>query len=200
MTEQKSIDMQSAVQTRRRSNKSHQAILQAALDLLEEHGYRAMTIEAIAARAGVGKQTIYRWWPSKAAVVLEAFTSNAATQIPQPATGSLRSDLEEFFGASLHSLTEKTAPILRSLMSESLVDAEFAAQFQRIFIQARRNSLAELLKRAVQRGELSSNVDIDFLLDLVYGAIWYRILIQYAALDETFMHQMVDMITRYSIS
>jgi AcrR family transcriptional regulator len=198
MNEQKSTDGQNAIQTRRRSDKSHKAILQAALDLLEEYGYRAMTIEAIAARAGVGKQTIYRWLPSKAAVVLEAFTANAATQIPQPDTCSLRSDLQEFFAASLQAGRERaTGPILRSLMAESLLDPEFAVQFQRIFIQARRDSLAELLKRGLQRGELAPDTDISFLLDLVYGAIWYRVLIQHAVLDEKFMQQMLDMIMRY---
>src|SRR3954471_7262811 len=114
MTEQKVIDQSNATQGRRRSNKSHKAILQAALDLLEQDGYRALTIEAIAARAGVGKQTIYRWWPSKAAVVLEAFTVNAATQIPQPNTGSLQQDLQKFFAATLHAGGERTALVLRS--------------------------------------------------------------------------------------
>jgi len=198
MTEQKSIDTHAVTQGRRRSDKSHKAILQAALDLLEQEGYRAMTIEAIAARAGVGKQTIYRWWPSKAAVVLEAFTSNTAFQIPLPATGSLHADLEQFLAASLHSLTERTEPILRSLMSEALVDTEFGAQFRHIFIQARRDALGELLKRAVQRDELASDTDINFLLDLVYGAIWYRVLIQHATIDEAFARQLIDMIMRYS--
>jgi AcrR family transcriptional regulator len=199
MTEQKTSDMHTVTPGRRRSDKSHKAILQAALDLLENEGYRTLTIEAIAARAGVGKQTIYRWWPSKAAVVLEAFTQNTAFQIPQPETGSLRTDLEQFLGASLHTLTEKTAPILRSLMSEALVDAEFGAQFRHIFIQSRRNALGELLTKAMQRGELASDTDINLLLDLVYGAIWYRILIQHAALDEAFVRQLIELILRYSI-
>ncbi|GHO94217.1 TetR family transcriptional regulator [Reticulibacter mediterranei] len=196
MTEQKFVDRNSA--GRRRNDKSHKAILQAALDLLEQDGYRALTIEAIAAQAGVGKQTIYRWWPSKAAVVLEAFTANAATQIPQPDTGSLRQDLQEFFAATLHAGGERTALVLRSLMAEALLDPEFAEQFLHIFIYARRNALGELLTRGVQRGQLAADVDINFLLDLVYGAIWYRVLVQHAALDEVLMEQLVDMLRRYN--
>jgi AcrR family transcriptional regulator len=197
MTEQKFIDQSNATQGRRRSNKSHKAILQAALDLLEQDGYRALTIEAIAARAGVGKQTIYRWWPSKAAVVLEAFTVNAATQIPQPNTGSLQQDLQKFFAATLHAGGERTALVLRSLMAEALLDPEFADQFKHIFIYARRNALGELLTRGVQSGQLAADVDINFLLDLVYGAIWYRVLVQHAALDEVLMDKLVDMLMRY---
>jgi AcrR family transcriptional regulator len=196
MTEQRSIDKNSP--GRRRNDKSHKAILQAALELLEQDGYRALTIEAIAARAGVGKQTIYRWWPSKAAVVLEAFTANAAMQIPQPDTGSLRQDLQEFFASTLHAGGERTALVLRSLMAESLLDPEFAGQFKHIFIYARRNALGEVLTRGVQCGQLAADVDINFLLDLVYGVIWYRVLVQHAALDEESMEQMVDMIMRYS--
>src|SRR5581483_2114328 len=130
-----------------------------------------------------------------AAVVLEAFTVNTAARIPLPDTGSLRSDLQEFLDASLQAgRARATEPILRSLMAESLLDPAFAVQFHRIFIQARRDSLAELLKRGQQRGELASDADIPFLLDLVYGAIWYRILVQHAILDETFMRHVLDMI------
>src|SRR5579859_2496133 len=84
---------QSAVLGRRRSENSHRAILQATMEVLEETGYRAMTIEAIAERAGVGKKTIYRWWPSKAAVALEALTSHTEVQERFSDTGSLEGDL-----------------------------------------------------------------------------------------------------------
>ena len=198
MTEQGIGTSQEGAQGRRRSDKSHKAILHAALALLEQEGYRALTIEAIAARAGVGKQTIYRWWPSKAAIVLEAFTLNTSFQIPQPTTGSLDSDLEQFLTASRHAYTEKTGQILRSLMSEALLDAEFAAQFYRTFIQSRRDALTGLLTAAVQRHELPPDTNINFLLDLVYGAIWYRVLLQHADMNtEEFMLRLQDMILRY---
>src|SRR5690348_16839216 len=90
-------EQESSTPGRRRSNQAHQAILQATFEVLEQVGYRAMTIEGIAARAGVGKKTIYRWWPSKAAVALETVTTYSNEQEQFPDTGSLGGDLLAYF-------------------------------------------------------------------------------------------------------
>lgn len=181
---------------RRRSDQSHRAILQATKEVLEQVGYRAMTIEAIAARAGVGKKTIYRWWPSKAAVVLEALTSQAEAQAPFSDTGSLEGDLLAYFDLSFSGLQGKSATVLSGLAAEAQLDPDFAREFQRTFIVPRRQELVALLQRGLQRGELASDTNLEVLADLIYGAKWYRFLLYPAPLDEAFAREIVKLILR----
>ncbi len=145
---------------RRRSDRVHQAILQATVDVLAQAGYRALTIEAIAARAGVGKKTIYRWWPSKAALALEALTAHANVHVPFRDTGSLSGDLLAYFERSFPALQGESGTLLRGLAAEAQLDANFAQDFQRLFIVPRREALVALLQRGVQRGELAAATDL----------------------------------------
>jgi AcrR family transcriptional regulator len=181
---------------RRRSKKSHEAILNAALTLLSEKGYGAVTIEGIAARAGVGKQTIYRWWPSKAAVILEAFTACAENRVMPPNCGDLHTDLANFLGTVFDTLTRETGPILRALMSEALLDAEFAAALRDIFISRRRQVLLDILQRGVERGEIRTQMDLELMLDMIYGPMWYRLLNQHGPLDHAFADQLTRAIVK----
>jgi AcrR family transcriptional regulator len=195
MTEQET-KQESFAPGRRRSDQSHQAILQASREVLEEVGYRALTIEAIAARAGVGKKTIYRWWPSKAAVVLEALTMHAEVQVPFTDTGSLQGDLLTYFKLSFSGLQGKSATALSGLAAEAQLDPEFAQEFQRVFIVPRKQELVEFLQRGLQRGELAPDTNLEVLADLIYGAKWYRFLLYPAPLDETFAREIVKLIHR----
>lgn len=181
---------------RRRSDRAHRAILQATGEVLSEVGYRAMTIEAIAARAGVGKKTIYRWWPSKAALALEALTTYTEAHAPFPDTGSLREDLLAYFEQTFAGLRGKAATVLSGLAAEAQLDPAFAREFQRVFIVPRKQGLVALLQRGVQRGELAPETKLDVLADLMYGAKWYRFLLYPAPLDEAFARDMVELILR----
>jgi AcrR family transcriptional regulator len=181
---------------RPRSDLAHQAILQATLEILEQEGYRAMTIEAIAARAGVGKKTIYRWWPSKAAVALEAMTAYTEVHVPFSDTGSLEGDLLAYFELSFAGLQGKSGTVLSGLAAEAQLDPEFAREFQRTFIVPRKEELVILLQRGVQRGELAPDTNLDVLADLIYGAKWYRFLLYPAPLDDAFAREIVRLILR----
>jgi AcrR family transcriptional regulator len=181
---------------RRRSKKSHEAILKAALTLLNERGYGAVTIEGIAARAGVGKQTIYRWWPSKAAVILEAFTACAESRVMPPNHGNLHTDLANFLETVFETLTRETGPILRALMSEALLDSEFAGALREIFIARRRQVLLEILQRGVARGEVRAQMDFELIIDMIYGPMWYRLLNQHGPLDKAFADQLTNAIVK----
>ncbi len=119
---------------KRRSDRSHRAILQSALAILSEQGYGGLTIEGVAARAKVGKQTIYRWWPSKAAVVLEALTADTQERIPVPDTGSVRGDLQTLLGSSFRELVKWSGPIVRGLMAEAQLDPDFGRAFREDFV------------------------------------------------------------------
>lgn len=181
---------------RPRSNQAHQAILQATFEILEREDYRSVTIEGIAARAGVGKKTIYRWWPSKAAVALETLVTYVDMYVPFQDTGSLESDLLTHLKMAFPGLQSKTGTLLRGLVAESLLDEEFARKFQRTFIVPRREGLVTVLKRGVERGELPEDINVDVLADQIYGAKWYRFLLNPAPLDEAFAREIVTQVMR----
>jgi AcrR family transcriptional regulator len=190
------VEQESTAQGRRRSNQAHQAILQATREALSQVGYRDMTIEAIAATAGVGKKTIYRWWPSKAAVALEALTTSAEAHEPFPDTGSLEGDLLTYFEQAFAGLQGKTGTVLSGLAAEAQLDPEFARVFQQAFIVPMKASLVALLQRGLQRGELAPDTNLNVLADLMYGAKWYRFLLYPAPLDEAFAREIVKLILR----
>jgi AcrR family transcriptional regulator len=187
-------EQRTATPARRRSDRAHQAILQATVAVLGEVGYRALTIEAIAARAGVGKKTIYRWWPSKAAVALEALTAYANVEVPFLDTGSLKGDLLVYLERSFHILQGTSEELVRGLAAEAQVDPAFRQELQRVFVVPRRESLVAVLQRGVQRGELPAESNLDVLADMIYGAKWYRFLLYPAPLDREFAEGLVQVI------
>ncbi|MGI5125769.1 TetR/AcrR family transcriptional regulator [Pseudonocardia sp. CA-107938] len=176
---------------RRRSEETRHAILAAALDELTERGYAGLTIEGIAARAGSGKQTIYRWWPSLADVVLDAMLERAADLIPDPATGTLAGDLREFVTATFRQGPPQRE-ILSGLMAQAVLDPDFAAAFRERFITARRTALRAVLDRAA----LDPDVDPELLVDVVFGVLWYRLLVGHAPLDDAEGEALAELVVR----
>jgi AcrR family transcriptional regulator len=162
---------------RKRSEQSRLSILTATLELVAEAGYGGLTVEGIAARSGVGKQTIYRWWPSKADVLLDALAMNADLRIPIPDEGSFRADLAHFLGSTFE-LGQKSqvADTLRALMAQAQIDPEFGKRFREDFLFRRRDALGEVVDRARERGELPPGVNPGTMIDVVFGTLWYRLL------------------------
>jgi AcrR family transcriptional regulator len=179
---------------RPRSETARHAILAAAVGELKERGYGALTVEGIAARAGVGKQTIYRWWPSKADVVLDAMLDLSATKIVVPDEGSLSADLMGFLGETFRQRGQR--PILVGLMAQALLDPVFATAFRDRFLFGRRAVLREILERAATRGEIAPELDRELLIDVVYGVLWYRLLLDHAPLDEEAGRQLANLMVR----
>ncbi|MDF0529064.1 TetR/AcrR family transcriptional regulator [Tsukamurella sp. 8F] len=162
---------------RKRSEQTRLAILAAAYELTRDVGYQALTIEGIAARAGSGKQTVYRWWPSKVDVLLEALTLEADLTVSVADHGSLRADIEAFLRDSAELLVRPgVAEVLRSLMSEAQQDPDFRLRFQEGFLCKRRAAFESLTTRAAERGDWPTHLDGAFAADLVFGLIWYRVL------------------------
>jgi AcrR family transcriptional regulator len=182
---------------RKRSERSRQAILAASLELLAERGYAALTIEGIAARAGAGKQTLYRWWPSKAAIVLEAINARAALLAPVPGTGSarerLRSFLRETFAGSERA--PETVTVLRGLMAAAQLDPEFGSQFDAEFLARRRTLLAELLRELLAEERRTAIVEEALLVDAVFGTLWYGLLRPDGRLGERVADDMLAVLT-----
>jgi AcrR family transcriptional regulator len=178
---------------RKRSQASRQAILAATLELVGELGYGGLTIERIAARSGAGKQTIYRWWPSKADVLLDALATKADLHVPVPNEGSYAADLRAFLAASF-ALGRKRpiVVVLRALMAEAQVDPEFGERFRTAFLQRRRDALAVILDRAQARGDLRPGISPGTVCDIVFGTLWYRLLATRQPLDKRLIEELVS--------
>jgi len=178
----------------RRSARAHAAILTATTDLLAEAGYGALTIEGVAARAGVGKATIYRWWPTKAALVIEA-VSLALPMPTQTDTGDLRHDLLIAVRRVVHTFARTpTGAVIPALAADVMSDPQLAEQFRNQLIRPRRSAVVEVLRRAAARGELPPDVDIDVLLDVYAGAVFYRVLISGEPVTDLLAEQLVDLL------
>lgn len=168
---------------RRRNEAAREAILDNTFELLRRDGTEGLTIDAIAAAAGVGKQTIYRWWPSKGAVVAAAMARYARAIVPIRDSGSFTADLAAFIRDSFAGLEDPgTLRVLRQLAAAAQQD-EHVSQVLQDFTAQRRAALRSLLARARDRGELSRSADLDILVDMAYGVLWYRALISHAPLD-----------------
>ncbi|MFI2203025.1 TetR/AcrR family transcriptional regulator [Streptomyces sp. NPDC020192] len=168
---------------RRRNEAARRAILDAALELLADADGAPVSVETIARAAGVGKQTLYRWWPSKGAVLLDALTDRAAQDMPTPDTGSLREDLRALAAATYEAAQRRpTGSALRTLVRETARDAHLA-ELMRTYTRARRDEVRAVLERGRERGELDADRDVDLLVDQFYGFFWYRFLLGHAPLD-----------------
>lgn len=179
---------------RRRNEATHRAILDAALRLLAESAGAPVTIDAIARAAGVGKQTVYRWWPSKGAVLLEALTDRSALEVPQPDSGSLRTDLRAIISSTFTGAQHSsTASALRTLVREAAQDPHLA-ELLRTFTAQRRASVREVLERGQQRGELPADADLDLMIDQFYGVFWYRFILGHGPLDRETAERLADSI------
>jgi AcrR family transcriptional regulator len=180
---------------RRRNEAAQEAILDATFRLLSNPG-EAVTIDAIAAEAGVGRQTIYRWWPSKGAVVADALARHAQVVVPERDTGSLAKDLAAFLIDSFAGLRQEGyADRLRQIVTEAQRDEHVAAVLTD-FTAVRRAALRALLERGQAAGELPVDTDLDMLVDMAYGVLYYRLLIGHAPLDEKAARSLAAELTR----
>ena len=168
--------------SRPRSAESHAAILQAALELVVEDGLRGTTIEGIAARAGVGKATIYRRWNTKEELFMEALRT-IAFALPDPDTGSMRGDVEAIIAFNLEHATRNAALLMPRLMVEAADDPDLFAVMQQVLVEPRREVLRTILRRAVERGEMREDIDPEVAIDLLIGPFIYAVLVTGADLQ-----------------
>ena len=158
----------------RRDENARRAVLHAADDLLVERGFGGVTIEGIAARAGVAKQTIYRWWPSKVDVLLDTLIADA---VAVPDTGSAVDCTRRYLRSLARFLTKEPAgKVLLALIGEAQHDPEMARTFHQRYIDPQRQRERDMLKHGINSGELSAELDIAATLDALYGPILYRAL------------------------
>jgi AcrR family transcriptional regulator len=180
---------------RPRSDQSQQAILDATRELLEERGFVDLTIEEVARRAGAGKSTIYRRWPTKGTLVFEAFALEFLARQPLPDTGNLRDDLLSALRLWIRAVKGTvTGRTLVGLIAEVQRDAELAEIWKEKFITPVRTQHQLLINRAVDRGEIAPTTNVDVVVDLLFGPAYHRLLQSHLALSDDFARAVVDTI------
>jgi AcrR family transcriptional regulator len=161
-----------------RSERARQAVLEAVDDLLVERGFAGVTIEGIAARAGVAKQTIYRWWSSKVDILMDAFIDDMAQHLTPPDHGDLGLDLRTHLSRTADFLTGADAgAVFRALVGQAQHDPEMATRLRDDYLSQQRARDRLPLLRAVERGQLPPDTDLDQAIDQLLGPIHYRVLV-----------------------
>lgn len=179
---------------RPRSEASKIAILNATIDLLEETGYSALTIESIAAHAGVGKATIYRWWSNKAFLVLDAFFMTTEPHLYFLEKTSIRENFRQQLYDLANVLNGMLGRTVVALVAESGEDSEIAQAFYTYFLVPRRKDAKLVLERAINQGEIQNTINLDVVLDMLYGPVYFRILIYKKKIDAEFIDTLVNMV------
>jgi AcrR family transcriptional regulator len=179
---------------RPRDDASREAILQATHALLEEAGFDKLSIEGIAARAGVAKTTIYRWWPQKGVLAIEAFLAAVSPELAFPETGSAIADLRAQVQNVARLYRGKTGRIICELVALSQADPVTCRAFTDGYMQPRRRAAKDCLQRGIAQGELRPGLDADQVLDMLYGPIWYRMLMRHGPLDPAYIDAHLDLV------
>ena len=178
---------------RPRSGRAQRAILGAAADLLLERGLTAVSMDAVAARAGVSKATIYRWWPTKETLALDALYHEWSAVPPARDTGSLRGDLLSLLRPWARLAGQRPyGRAIAALVTEAQTDPEFARQYRERFVEPRRDQARAIFRRAIGRGEIAADTKIEVALDLLYGPVYHRLLHGHAPLNDRFVRDVVD--------
>jgi AcrR family transcriptional regulator len=161
---------------RRRDPSLDDAILDATLTMFAEGGYRSVSIEGVAARAGVGKATVYRRYPTKAALVVDALRERLCMVDHLPDTGDLRSDLMGMINPLVDRLHGPDGQMMVAFMAERFREPELAAEFDRSVVGRKREHVRKLLRDAVARGELEATTDVELVAEMMPAVVWYHAL------------------------
>lgn len=177
---------------RPRSGRAHRAILEAVQELIIEEGFADLRLEHVAARADVGKATIYRHWPSKEALALELLLELASPHIAVADTGDTRQELLAAVTNVVRALTETPfGPVIRALLSQIAINPSLGDPFRASVVQARREEIGRIIRRGVQRGDLRADVDVDIATELLVGPAYFRLMFG-GVLDNDFAQRIVD--------
>lgn len=177
---------------RPRSDDRDRAILDAALALLVDDGFAGMSIEGIAARAGVGKTTVYRRWKNKAEVVVEALRAHVCDEMPLPDTGDVRRDLAAMYRAMQQSLHGSDGTIMAAFTAEKFRHPELRDEFDRTFVAERRAHMRRLVQRGIATGELAPTTDVDLVAELGPALLWHRFTMKHDRIDRDLPERIIQ--------
>jgi AcrR family transcriptional regulator len=180
---------------RPRSDDSRNAILKAAYEILRERGFAGFTIEGVAAQAGAGKATIYRWWQSKGALAIEAFLLAVVPRIEKLVeTSSAIADLRNQVQLTASIYRGRVGQLLRELIALGQEDSDTSRALRTEFVHPRREAALKLLARAREAGEIAPNTDIEVLADVLWGPIFHRLLVSHMPIDRKFIDSLLDLV------
>ena len=193
LTKDSTVDEAPRGRGRPRDEVARSRILEAALEILEEASFEEATTDAIAERAGASKATIYRWWPNKAAVAIEALRDVAAQELPFPDTGDLRQDVRIQLQNFVKLLNGRRGRAVRAFIAAAQSDADVSAAFRSIWVKSRRDQTKVVLDRHRKEGRLPKQTDLDALLDLLYGPFYFRLLAGHGPLTPAYADTIADL-------
>ena len=179
---------------RPRSEESRQSILNSTLKLLKQDGFPELSIEAIAADANVGKTTVYRWWPTKAALVADSFFASAEDELQFPNTGSVQRDMSLQMRRVIRIFRSDRGKVVAALLAGGQSDPDLLEAFRERFMWPKRRQAYQTLQRGIDRGELPADSDKDLILDSLYGPIYMRFLIRHDKLAESFADELCGLV------
>lgn len=181
---------------RPRSREVHRRILDAACELLTEDGFADLRLEHVAARAGVGKATIYRRWGSREELAAELLAELAGPHLGVRDSGDTRVELLAVVANPMHAVTETSfGPVIAALLSQIAINPTLGDPFRATVVQARRDEVARVIRRGIARGDLRPDVDIDLATELLVGPVYFRLMFG-GMLDQDFANRVVDNVLR----
>jgi AcrR family transcriptional regulator len=179
---------------RPRSEHARVAILRSTLKMLQENGFTDFTIEEVADRAAVGKATVYRWWPSKGALIADAFASSVTPGLHFPDTGSIGQDMSQQMRQLAKVFSGPQGRIVSAILGAGQSDPELIEAFRERFLMPRRREAYATLRRGIVRGEIRRDIDPNLLLDSLYGPIYMRFLIRHDRLTPEFTDRLCALV------
>jgi AcrR family transcriptional regulator len=169
---------------RPRSERAHRAILEAAASLMLEGGLTATTVEAVAARAQVSKVTIYKWWPSRGALAVDAYFDHFRETIVFEDSGEIAHDLETQIGRLIDAFRGRAGELMAELIGQAQSDPVLAQQIRERWLAPRREATKVILRRGIELGQIRDELDLETVLDLLYAPVYYRLALGHEPLDE----------------
>ena len=179
---------------RPRSEKAREAVIRSTLALLKRVGFHELGIEAVAAHAGVGKTTIYRWWPNKAELVIAAFVAAVEEELRFPAAGPVLESIHQQMTRWAHIFRSPLGQIVATVIGAGQSEPEILDAFRAHWVEPRRVEARTLLEAAKEKGEIRGDLDPDLILDLLYGPLYLRLLLRHAPLDETCVNKVFTVV------
>ncbi|HTT17454.1 MAG TPA: TetR/AcrR family transcriptional regulator [Candidatus Sulfotelmatobacter sp.] len=179
---------------RPRSEQARQAILRSTLKILGQNGFSDFKIEEVADQAEVGKATVYRWWPNKGALIADAFASSITRKLHFPDTGSVYTDMSQQMRQLVKVFRSRRGRIVSAILAAGQTDKDLIGAFRERFLWPRRREAYSTLRRAITRGEIRKDADLDLLLDSLYGPIYMRFIIQHDCLTPEFVDRLCALV------
>jgi AcrR family transcriptional regulator len=180
---------------RPRCEKARKAVIRSTLALLKREGFHELTMESVAARAGVGKATIYRWWPNKAELVIAAFVSAVEEELRFPSSGPVLESIHEQMKRWAFIFRSPLGQIVATVIGAGQSEPEILEAFRAHWVEPRRIEARRLLRLAIRNSEIRADLDPDRVLDLLYGPLYLRLLLKHAPLDEDFVNTVFEVVS-----